>query len=99
MGRIIEKRSAGREYIRQSITFEMTRRRSGKLENVVETGFGVDISPAGIGLVTDILLEEGDVLKLLFPVSVINTILPVFTEVKWSSSTDGKFRAGLRFIS
>lgn len=94
-----EKRSNSRVAICQSLSFEMSEKVSGRFRNVLAGGFGVDISLGGIGLTSDCFLKEGDVLKLFIPVAEANTRLPVYTEVMWSTPSDGEFRAGLRFLA
>ena len=94
-----EKRASSRAAICQSLSFEMSEKVSGRFKNVPICGFGVDICLGGIGLITDRILNEGDVLKLFIPVAEVNILLPVYTEVMWSRPTDGDFRAGLRFLA
>ena len=94
-----ENRQRRRENIGQSIAFEMSERTTGRFENLLKEGFGVDISNGGIGLITDQPLKEGDVLKLLFPVNATSANIPVYTEVMWSNPVGGGFRIGLRFLA
>ena len=94
-----EKRSVNRVPIHESVSFEMTVRDLGLFKNVLAKGTGVDISQGGIGLSTNYSLGIGDVLKINFLAACANISLPVYTEVTWSMSVDGKFRVGLRFLS
>lgn len=94
-----EKRHRTRENIGRSIAFDMSERASGRFENLLKEGFGVDISKGGIGLITDQPLKKGDVLKLLYPVIDVTVIIPVYTAVMWSNPVEGGFRVGLRFLA
>lgn len=92
-----EKRSYGRKIICQTLRLEMSVTKYGQCENMPENGLGVDISHEGIGVITEYLLEEGNLLKLYFPVAETKTNLPVYAQVMWAMPANGKFRAGLRF--
>jgi len=94
-----EKRKRNRESICRPITFEMSERSTGRFENLLSEGFGVDISNGGIGLITDRPLKEGDVLKILLPAAAVSVNVPIYTEVVWSRPAEGKFRNGLRFLA
>ncbi len=93
------ERSCARRSIRKPVSFELSLMGSGLPENIVRSGVGVDLSSGGMGLATDYPLHEGEVLKLFFPIGVGNTSLPVYSEVVWSRSKEGEFRAGLRFLA
>ncbi len=97
MGENAEKRSFGRKIICQTVRLELDTAKCGHPKNSLENGLGVDISNRGIGVITDRRLEEGDVIKLHFPLSETNTSLPVYAKVIWARQTHGKFRAGLCF--
>lgn len=92
-----EKRSFGRKFICQTVRIEMSKLKHGQVGNVPENGLGVDISHGGIGLITDCSLEEGNLLKLYFPVAEVKINLPVYAQVVWVMPARGKFRAGLCF--
>jgi len=92
-----EKRSFGRKSICKAVTIEMSVTQYAQLGKLPETGLGVDISHGGIGLITECLLEEGNLLKLYFPVAETKTNLPVYAQVMWAKPANGKFRAGLSF--
>ncbi len=94
-----EKRSTNRVAIHQRVSFEMSDRESGRFKNILENGMGVDISQRGMGLCTDYLLKQGDILKVFVPLGIADTSLPVFTEVMWTTAADGRLRAGLRFLA
>ncbi len=98
MEKLTEKRSGRRTAIHQPVSFEINDRRTGRFANVLIDGQGVDMSAAGIGLITVYPLKEGEILKLLFPAAEVNIQLPVYSEVMWSTTTNGMFRAGLRFL-
>lgn len=58
----------------------------------------VDISSAGIGMITNSSLHKGEVLKLHFAVPKLEVTLPVLTEVIWTRQVDDHFRVGLQFL-
>ncbi len=97
MENLEEKRSFGRKNICKAVTLEMSMANYGQGGMHPETGLGVDISQGGIGLITECLLEEGNLLKLYFPVAETKTNLPVYAQVMWAKPANGKFRAGLSF--
>ena len=72
-------RSCSRKNISQPVNFELTVLSFGQTANILKKGDEVDICPAGIGLTTDYHLHKGDVVKLLYPIDLENTRLPVFS--------------------
>ena len=42
----------------------------------------MDISEYGLGLISEVTLEKGDILQILLP-AISDTTLPVFAEVRW----------------
>lgn len=58
----------------------------------------VDISEGGIGLVTQLPLNEKDVIRLLIPGPEPSTNLPLRAEVIWSVPARTSTRYGLRFL-
>jgi hypothetical protein len=99
MKKYLAERSSNRTTIQQPVSFELIELESGRPRNIVGCGFGVNIGAGGMGLTTDYPLKEGAVLKLDYPVAAGNARLPVYTEVVWARTADGKFRAGLRFLA
>ena len=57
-----------------------------------------DICPDGLKILTDHPLEQGMVVRLGFPVSGFELLLPVFAEVAWALPVSNRFKAGLRFL-
>ena|SRR3990172_374879 len=94
-----EKRSDPRKSVNRTISFELLVTEKNKLKNTQVKGLCSDISRQGLGLTTDCLLKEGNVLKLHLPISEFNTALPLYAKVMWSRSADADFRAGLQFIA
>lgn len=62
-------------------------------------GLGVDISFGGIGLTADYEFKKGEILELHLPLGNSNKAVPVRAEVLWVNNSNGKTRAGLRFLS
>ncbi len=58
---------------------------------------GVNISPRGLGLLTDCALVKGMVLRLAFP-GVDTTMVPIFAEVVWIDPAGSCSMAGARFL-
>jgi len=94
-----EKRYDTRTPLHQSVSFELSTMESGTLKNIVQQGLGVDLSPGGMGMLTQYPLKGGEVVKIFFPLTEGETKLPVLTEVMWSTYCVGEFRAGLRFLA
>ncbi len=92
----MERRMDTREGFDQ--TFELSAMQSGASGSVRCRARGLDISPRGIGLLTDYPLVRGMVLRLMLPVSGTGAIVPVFGEVAWVDPAGGQVRAGLRFL-
>ena len=99
MTRTEEKRTDPRRSVNQAISFELLMAEKDKLRNVQVNGLCSDISHYGLGLTTDCLLEQGNILRLYFPVSELNTALPLYAKVVWSRPVDADFKAGLRFVA
>lgn len=99
MNNSTDKRTGKREAIGHGVTFELNRMESGRLRKIHGEGKSIDLSPGGIGMISSCQLNNGEVVKLMFPLTEGNTKLPVFTQVIWTSDTSGEFRTGLRFLS
>jgi len=89
-----EKRSMTRETFSRSLGFAMSFME--RQRTIRHDATGVDISGDGLGLVTNVSLTQGNVLRLLIPINGVS--LPVFAVVKWSEPCKDKFRAGLQFL-
>ena len=99
MTRAEEKRTDPRKSVNQAISFELLMAEKKHLRNVQIDGLCSDISRYGLGLTTDCLLEQDNILRLHFPVSELNTTLPLYAKVVWSRPVDADFKAGLRFVA
>ena len=64
-----------------------------------QEGTGIDLSSDGGGLATQYPLQQGDVVKLLIPVGVMNLRLPVYAQVAWSKAVADGYRAGVTFLA
>ncbi len=62
----------------------------GDLQRYNFTGKGVDISPGGLGFVTDFKLEPGDFIQIKQGEDSYQT-----AEVRWVGMIDGKYRVGV----
>ena len=52
----------------------------------------------GLGILTDYPLKKDAVIRVGFPASGLEMLLPVFAEVAWVAPIDKRFKAGLRFL-
>ena len=90
----MERRSAERTSIDLSVKYAMSAELgSGTLSAQVQ-----DMCTNGIRILTDRPLKKGTVLRVDIPASGLSALLPVFAEVAWSGISEGRFRAGLRFL-
>jgi len=90
------RRDIRKEY-KQEIGFESMLAGEQGRSVASRTGQAVDIAHGGLGLVTPYSPAQGEVLKLSIPLKDPEVTLPVFAEVMWVTSSDGYYRAGLRF--
>ncbi len=58
----------------------------------------VDISPGGIGMITQLPLREKDVVRVLIPGPEPSVSLPVRAQVVWCAPARTSTRYGLRFL-
>jgi hypothetical protein len=94
-----EKRSITRDPYGQPLEFQLTRIHSNTGKFIQGEGGGLDISPKGLGLVSDIPLAAGEIIKLNLPSHPNRIPVPVFCEVRWVKLEEGKYRVGVLFIS
>jgi hypothetical protein len=94
-----EKRKIPRCDFPQPIHFNLTREISGNLKLLEGISRGIDISSHGLGILTDLSLQRGDVLKVLIPARAENAIMPVFSRVAWAKKENNEFRVGLEFLA
>jgi len=91
------KRMFDRKGFDQPVSYE-TSIVNGKMENIRHIGIALDISTGGMGLITDLALAEGSVVKFNIPMKEVDITLPVFAQVVWSKPDDDHFRTGLSFL-
>jgi len=94
-----EKRSAIRHPYGESLEFQLRRIRTDTGELIQGEGGGLDISPRGLGFITDIPLTTGEIIKLSLPSHPDRIPVPVLCEVRWVKLEGRKYRAGVLFIS
>ena len=92
-------RCSPRNAINQPVSLELSGLEGGKIHAVHISGTCVDISSEGMGITTNDVLNEGDVLKLHLSVNDMKVTLPILTEVKWLQQVDGQYKAGLQFLA
>lgn len=90
----MERRSAKRTSVDLPVEYAM----SAEFGNGTLSARLQDICTNGIRILTDRPLKIGAVLRVDIPMSGQSPLLPVFTEVAWSGTFEGRFRAGLRFL-
>jgi hypothetical protein len=71
---------------------------SDRFEPVHLRAVGVDINSNGIGVLTEKPINPGGVVKLYLPLGDPKTMIPTFSEVRWTRPTEGNYRMGLHFI-
>ena len=99
MARRKERRTITRHAYAESLEFQLTRVQSNTGNFIRGEGGGMNISPKGLGLITDIPLSAGEILKLNLPSHPDRIPVPVFCEVRWVKLEGGKYKAGVEFIS
>lgn len=91
-----EKRDTERKSFNSQVRFRLSAATSKQKTDVKYVGHGADISKYGLGLITEVHLERGDILQVLLP-AIGDIILPVFAEVRWVVPFNS-FRVGLQFL-
>ncbi len=94
-----EMRTVSRWPFGQSVDFELTRMQSKTGGILQGKGWALDISLNGLGFISDIPLEAGEILRLNFPSHPNGFSIPVFSEVQWAKSEDNGYRVGIQYIS
>lgn len=89
MIKVADKRASARMPCEQSLTFDLAINDSEGFRSCRHKGSGVDISEHGLGLLTRYPLKKDEVLKLLLPLNIAKTFLPVFARVVWAKSAEG----------
>ena len=98
MDQVSENRANERKACNERILFEPGRKKEGS-QSLRKHGICIDIGAGGIGMVTDLKLEEGEIIKLYLPATEHKIPLPVYAEVISSKPAgDHAVRAGLRFL-
>jgi hypothetical protein len=91
-------RKERREIIQQQVGLEVFRPGAEGGSPVVFDGIGLDLSSEGICVMTELRVDEGQILKLLYPVNG-RCALPVYSEVIWLGEGERFFRVGMRFLT
>ena len=91
-----EKRDSERKSFNSQVHFRLTAANSKQKTDVKYVGRGADISKYGLGLISEVHLEKGDILQVLLP-AIGDITLPVFAEVRWLVPFNS-FRVGLQFL-
>ena len=90
------KRDGERKPFNSQVHFHLSAVNMKHKTDVPYVGRGVNISKYGLGLITEVHLERGDILQVLLP-AISDTTLPVFAEVRWLVPFNS-FRVGLQFL-
>jgi hypothetical protein len=80
------------------ILLEFNDQTSGTYDPVQIEGCGVDLNSQGIGILAEKPIDPGGVVKLYLPFGDPETVIPTFSEVRWTRPTEGRYRMGLHFI-
>lgn len=68
------------------------------LKEIHGIAVSVDIGRGGIGILTDVPLEEGHVLTFEDTMTMKDRLVKKAAVVKWSGKIDGQYRVGLQFV-
>ncbi len=93
------KRTSGRAPFSQPVVLEIWQQDAGRSSIIRKEGIGIDRSAGGGKISTAYPLKPGDVVKLFFPIGVMDIRLPVYSTVVWSQATDSGCQAGVTFLS
>jgi hypothetical protein len=93
-----EKRKITRSDFLQTIPIQLTKEQKGKLELLENISRGIDINSLGLGILTNLPLQKGDVVKVQLPSKAEGTVLPVLSQVVWTIKQNSEFRVGLQFF-
>lgn len=93
-----EKRGAEREPFACPVFFDWTVRDEKLLGLIRGRGTISNIQACGVGLISELPLKAGDVLKIYLPVKGTRITLPAFSEVRWVRPKGKLFYAGLQFL-
>jgi hypothetical protein len=66
--------------------------------NLQQVAISVDISPGGIGIITDFPLKTADVLTFENAVKINDMISRDSAVVQWSGKISNRYRIGLKFV-
>lgn len=95
---MIDARSTGRKEFSGPIEIELSAAATSGAGALALLARGLDISSCGVGVLADLPLVKGMVLRLSCPVEGCDIRLSLFAEVAWAAPACGLFRAGLRFL-
>jgi hypothetical protein len=95
----MEKRRHPRKEFSNRIGMDLVSEKKGNYNRISVQGTGIDISPGGLGIITDQPLEKGWVLKLVLPLSDGEINVPVFSVIKWTVPEKDGFRVGVQFLT
>lgn len=77
---------------------EICKMESGSVNILKTKAVGTNVSSEGMEVVSYLSMEEGNVVKVFFPIDDGSVKIPVFAEVIWVEISGGKYRAVLRFL-
>ena len=80
------------------LRYSLSNADSSRTKPLMATAVSVDISPEGIGIVTDHPLEKGHVLKFENSIKMNKEVLKSEAVVRWTGLLYGKHRVGLEFL-
>lgn len=98
MQKASDKRQLERGLFSYHVLIECNDPDSGSFGPVQFRAVGVDINSKGIGIIADNPINPGAVVKLFLPLGDPNTMIPTFSEVRWTRKSGGNYRMGLHFI-
>ena len=93
-----DKRQLERRLFSYPVLIEGNDPDSGCFGPVQLRAVGVDINSNGIGIIADHPINPGGVVKLFLPLGDPKTMIPTFSEVRWTRLSERNYRMGLHFI-
>ncbi len=93
-----DKRQLERTAFPYPVLLECNDPELGCFDSVQLRADGVDINSNGIGILNEKPINPGGVVKLYLPLGEPKTMIPTFSEVRWTRKSGGNYRMGLHFL-
>jgi len=91
-------RKSVREPFVRPLRYSLSGKDASRTKHFMTTAVSVDISPEGIGIITDHLLKAGDILQFKNSIKMKDEVFRNKAVVRWTGLLYGKHRVGLKFL-